>query len=80
MALWCAACSRVDVDRVRVDFLRDHPGAKVEAVDVGEGDGATAYVYVRYRVGGDPNTRLEVRQYAFDDATKLWQYVRPVGP
>ena len=63
--LLAAACSGPHDETVRAEFLRAHPGARVESVGAGEGDADHAYVHVRYRAAGDSALREAV-----------WLYVR----
>ena len=44
-------CSPVDTYAIRADFEQRHPGCRVKALVVGEGDSDNAYVRIKYRCG-----------------------------
>ena len=66
LALLAATCSMPRDEEVRAEFLRAHPGARLESLEVGEGDGEHAYYHIRFRaaVAGDTALREAVWLYA----------------
>jgi hypothetical protein len=63
--LLAAACSVPRDEDVRAEFLRAHPGVRVESLEVGEGDGDHAYYHIRFRgAAGDTALREAVWLYA----------------
>jgi hypothetical protein len=64
--LLAGACSVPRDDDVRAEFLRAHPGARVESLEVGEGDSDHAYYHIRFRAAASDTALREA----------VWLYAR----
>jgi hypothetical protein len=64
--LFGAACSGPREEDVRADLLGAYPGARVESMDVGEGDGDHAYYHLRFRAAASDTALREA----------VWLYAR----
>lgn len=67
----CASPEKV----ARREFLRDHPGYLIEDAFVGEGDGAVAYVHIRYRQSGQTLVSEVIWQCARNENAGDWECV-----
>lgn len=54
------------------DFQEEHPSYVIKEVFVGEGDGAVAYVHIRYGQPGEVWANETVWQYIRDKKTGNW--------
>lgn len=57
------SCKSGLLHTAKQDFERTHPSAVLVEYGVGEGDGAAAYVHLKYRQPGSDEVREEVWQY-----------------
>ncbi len=67
LALLLSGCDAPGDDRVRSDFLKEHPSSEIVFIGVGEGDSDTAYYVIRYKNAGDGKTFTEEWQYLKED-------------
>ena len=70
-ALATLACGLPSDERVRAEFLAQHPGYSVLFVGVGEGDGGNAYFHIRYKKPSDRGTFEQAWLYQDVDAKEL---------
>ncbi len=75
--LFLGACT-VDLGEVRDTFAREHPNYSLEDAFVGDGDGDTAYVHIRYRKPGDPKGYEEAWMYRRQG--RRWNRIRKLAP
>ena len=64
-------CSPVDTYAIRADFEQRHPGCRVKALVVGEGDSDNAYVRIKYRCGQE--TILREEAWLYQRVGKEWK-------
>lgn len=69
LAAWGCASPETAARR---DFQKKHPSYVIDDVFVGEGDGAVAYVHIRYREPGQVWASEAVWQYVRDNITGSW--------
>ena len=72
LILLATACSGPSADRVKGDFLKEHPTYIVLSVHVGEGDGAAAYFHIKYKKPGEELVCEDVWQY-MDVGEQEWK-------
>jgi hypothetical protein len=72
LILLASACSGPSDDRVKGDFLKEHPTYTILSVHVGEGDGAAAYFHIKYKKHGEELVCEDVWQY-MDVGAQEWK-------
>lgn len=58
-----SGCNVPDKDRVRGDFLKEHPTYEIISIGVGEGDSSAVYFHIQYKKPGDAKIYEDVWQY-----------------
>lgn len=71
LAVAAISCSPVDTNALRADFERTHPGCRVKALAVGEGDFDNAYVRIKFRCGQE--TALREEAWLYQRVGKDWK-------
>ena len=61
-------------EEVKQDFLKANPSAEIVSIGPGEGDGDHVYMYIKYRLPGDPKVKEDEWLYQ-DRGGKKWENI-----